>query len=357
MKTTLNRNRHRLYWPSFLLSLAAGLLAFGGVYSQSKPKDTLFMKNGAVLSGELKGLKSGKFQFDADDLTLLNIKFDKIRMFKGLTHPFRIETSDRHIYFGSIHKGEETGMIRIQTKDSSIFIPIDHIAYMTPFDQKTFRTLTGYISSGFNYARSSHSGRFNLDGAAHLQYRKLKLDLTGSMYVTQTDTNWIRDRESLAMSGFYILDPWWSVGGGLKYQRNYELGLARRFQEAISIKYNLLNRNNFQMHVLSGFVVNQEKNTDGETFPPQVELPLQYYLEYFKFSHPNISLNTTQTFYIGVTERGRYRWDGDSRLSWELIDDLSLSLQFYHNFDNRPPSGALHRWDYGLILGLKYDFN
>jgi hypothetical protein len=319
-------------------------------------KDTIIMNDGTILSGELKTLKSGRVEFDIDDISIVKIKFDKIKLIKGLSHAFRIETSDRKIYYGQIRRGDKPGSIKIEMKDSSIIIPLKHVAYLTSFDNKTYRTISGYVSSGFNYARSSNSGRFNLDGSVKMQSKRTYSELNGSMFISQTDTNWIRDRESLALSMYYVLNPWISIGGNLKYQRNFELGLARRFQEGVGLMVNLLKHNNFQMRVVSGLVINQEKSTEGEEFPTQVEIPLNYYLEFFKFSDPNISISTSQTAYFSITDAGRARWDGESRISWEIIDDLALSLQFYHNFDSRPPSGSNRNWDYGTVIGLKYEF-
>jgi Protein of unknown function, DUF481 len=319
-------------------------------------KDTIILNNGMVLSGDLKSLKSGRVEFDIDNIGIVKIKFDKIRQIKGLSHTYRIETSDRKIYYGNLRRGNEPGTIKIEMEDSSIMIPLKHVAFMTSFDNKTYRTISGYVSSGFNYARSSNSGFFNFDGKVKLQSRRTYSELSGNMFISQADTNWVRDRESLALNAYYVLNPWISIGGNLKYQRNYELGLARRFQEGVGLAVYLLKRNNFQIRALTGLVINQEKNTEGVEFPTQLEVPLNYYMEFFKFSDPNISITTSQTAYFNITDAGRIRWDGDIRLSWEIINDLALSIQFYHNYDNRPPSGNNRNWDYGTVIGLKYEF-
>ena len=319
-------------------------------------KDSVFMNDGTILSGELKGLKSGRLEFDIDNISVVKIKSDKIKMIRALTHAYRIETSDRKLYYGNLRRSAEPGTVKIEMKDSSVIVPISHIAALTSLDNQSLRTITGYISSGFNYARSSKAGRFNFDGVMNIQMQRLNTNLAGSMFLSQTDSNWVRDRESFSINSFYIINPWIAAGGLFKYQRNLELGLARRFQEGAGVGVSMLNKNNFQIRVISGLVVNQEKNIEGVRFPTQVEIPLQLYLEYFKFTDPNISITTTQSSYMSLTDAGRVRWDGETRVSWEIISDLALSLQFYHNFDNRPPSGNNRKWDYGTVLGLKYQF-
>jgi hypothetical protein len=338
-----------------LTSFALMLCFFSKCFSQEL-KDTVIMNDGMIFSGDLKSLKSGKIEFDIDDVGIVKIKFDKIRMIKSMAHAFRIETGDRKIYYGTIHRGDKPGTIRVETKDSSIIIPLNQVSTLTSFDNKTYRSISGYISSGFNYARSSNSGRFNFDGQVRMQTPRTYSDLQGSMFISQTDTTWVRDRENLAANYYYVLGPWFSIGGTLKYQRNFELGLARRFQEGVGLVFNVLKKNNFQIRLLSGLVVNQEKNTEGFESPTQVEIPFNFYLEFFKFSHPNISVSTNQTSYISLTDAGRIRWDAETRFSWEIINDLALSVQLYHNYDSKPPSNNSRQWDYGTVTSLKYIF-
>lgn len=348
--------RSRIPHHTTIVTLLLFLLYATNGYGQTELKDTIFMKDGTVLSGELKGLKSGRLEFDIDNISIVKIKFDKVRMVKAITHQYRLETSNRKIYFGYLSRADSTGYVKIRTADSSVVIPINYIAFMTSYDGSSLTHIRGYVSSGFNYARSSNAGRFNLDGSITWQFERLRTDLTGSMFISQTDTTWVRDRENLNIQSYYVLNPWISVGGMFKYQRNYELGLARRYQEGLGIVYTWLTKNNLQVKTLTGLVFNQERNTEGATFPNQVEIPLTLMAEFFKFSHPNISVTTNQSFYLSLTDAGRMRWDGDTRITWELIDDLNLSIQMYHNYDNRPPSGSSRNWDYGTVLGLKYTF-
>lgn len=341
----------------FLRYVLISLMILGPLASFSQAqRDTIIMNDGTVLSGELKTLKSGKLEFDIDNIGIVKIKYDRVRMIKGLSHSYRIETSDRRIYYGQIRRGDKPGTIKIESADSSNVVPLNRVSFITSFNNKTYRIISGYISSGFNYARSSNSGRFNFDGLLRFQSRRLSSEAEATMFLSQTDTNWVRDRETINLSSFYMLSPWFSLGGNLKYQRNYELGLARRFQEGFGVMAMLLKKNNFQIRTFTGLVVNQEKSTEGFESPTQVEIPVNLYLEFFRFSDPNISVSTTQTAYFSLTDAGRVRWDADTRLAWEIISDLELNLQFYHNYDSKPPSVNSRNWDYGIVTGMKFKF-
>jgi hypothetical protein len=103
-------------------------------------------------------------------------------------------------------------------------------------------------------------------------------------------------------------------------------------------------------------VFNQEKSTEGETSGTQTEFFAQLQFNLFKFTKPEIKFDIRQTFYAGITEKGRIRSDGEANLSWEIIKDLRLSLQFYDNYDSRPPVSGSSNFDYGMVFGISYVF-
>jgi len=56
-----------------------------------------------------------------------------------------------------------------------------------------------------------------------------------------------------------------------------------------------------------------------------------------------------------MTEKGRYRFDASTDLTWEFIKNFKLQLSFYYNFDNKVIQGKNTQEDYGYILSLLLD--
>jgi hypothetical protein len=333
--------------------LAGTLLTISAMAQQ---KDTLFLHDGQILSGELKKYQYGKVEFDMDNVQLLNVKYNKISTIRTHQHSYRVETADRQIITGIIKPTKNDGIIRIQSADSTYFIPISMVTLITAFDPRWLKNLHGYVSAGYSYTKSSNIGRLNLDAAVNFNNRKLNTSLTGNAAYTTKNTNLSRDRENLSMSNFFILTPWWSLGAILTYQRNLELGLQRRFQESVGFKYNIIYRNRFQLRALSGISLSQEKNINSISLKPQWEIPLNLNMNFFKFEKPNISINTSQTVFLSLTQIGRVRYDGDTRISWEMIRDLSLTMNLYHSYDSKPVTATANNFDFGVVFGLKYTF-
>ena len=340
----------------FRISMALLVAWLVSTPAQSQHKDTLFLHDGQILSGELKKYQYGKIEFDMDNVQIVNVKYTKVRTIRTHQHIYRVETADRRIITGIIKPSEDDGIIRIQSVDSTFFIPINHVTLITAFDDRWYMNLHGYVSAGYSYTKSSNIGRFNLDGTVNYNSRKTSTSVSGNAAYTQDRGTISRDRENLGTSSFYILNPWWSLGALFNYQRNLELGLQRRFQESVGVRYNIVYRNRFQMRALTGLAINQEKNTDGVSLPVRYEIPFNVNLNFFKFEKPNISFNTSQTVYISLSQQGRIRYDGDTYLSWEMIKDLSLTMNFYHSYDSKPVVIGAATFDYGLVFGLKYTF-
>ncbi len=341
--------------PLHRLALLA-LLAVLASLAQAQQKDTLFLHDGQVLSGELKKYQLGKIEFDMDNVQIVNVKYTKIRTIRTHQHIYRVETADRRIITGIIKPTEADGIIRIQSGDSTIFIPITQVTLISVFDNRWVKNLHGYVSAGYSYTRSSNIGRLNLDGVVNYNGKKISTAITGNAAYTHANKQFSRDRENLSANGFYILNPWWSLGAQASYQRNLELGLLRRYQESFGVRYNIVYQSRFQLRALTGLAINQEKNTEGVGLPVRYEIPFNLNMNFFKFNKPNINVSTSQTVYISLSQAGRVRYDGDTYVSWEMVKDLYLTLNFYHSYDSRPVAITANNFDYGLVLGLKFTF-
>jgi hypothetical protein len=326
-----------------------------GQKKETDNRDTLYLKSGQMFFGEFQRLKDGRFEFDIKDAALVMIKFDKVKTLKAVTHLYRVVTSDRKIYYGKLYAEKSDGYLRVISGDSVVILNFKTIASINFFDKPSFKTINGYLGAGYSYTRSSDIGRLNLEGLIALELKKWETTLSGSSIITYSDSIWSRDREIIALSTYYYLNASWYIGALLNYQRNIELGLARRFQEGVGIRYGLINRINFNVDLLSGIVLNQEKNLEGTSFPTSVELPVGFNMELYRFRKPEISFILAQSVFFSLTEKGRIRQDGNISMDWEIIDDLSLNLQFYHNYDSKPVGIGAKKLDYGTVIGFKYD--
>jgi hypothetical protein len=187
--------------------------------------------------------------------------------------------------------------------------------------------------------------------------RKIDVLIGGSAIMNQTDTSLELSNATGSFVGSYLFTPVWEASIFLAYQRNLEQGLSRRYQEGAGGGANFFSTEHTRAKLISGIVFSQEKSIEGETKPTQVDVPFYFDFSFFRFSKPDMTVNIKESLFIGLTQKGRIRQDGQFTLSWKLIQDFYINLQFYHNFDNQPPGQNSEKLDYGVVFGLTYKFS
>ena len=321
-------------------------------------KDSVFLYHGQMLLGEVLNMSEGRLELDSDDAGVVKIKYYKIRTFSAGIHYYRIRTTDENVLYGLIRTSSNEGFIRVVNENSTVEIPIESVVRLQQYDESFGKRISGKISAGYDYTRSSNIGRINFDLGMKYLAQDLEINLNASTIMTQSDGSITRDIENMNITGGYFLSYAWLVAGRLTYQRNLELSLLRRFQEFAGVGYLLLQKSHHQFILISGFAINQELSTEGVASPSLWEIPLFLNYNLYLFQDPDLQLDINQNIYFGITDSGRVRNDGNIRLSWEPINDFVIGLNFYNNFDNKPPEGESTRnFDFGTVLSLGYKFD
>ena len=86
-------------------------------------------------------------------------------------------------------------------------------------------------------------------------------------------------------------------------------------------------------------------------------------IDWFRATGNEFDISSRLTIFPSFSQSGRYRSEFDLKLEWELFNDITWGLTFYHRFDSDPPSGSGPpseppplRADYGIITSVGVDF-
>lgn len=332
------------------------LVLSGTVRGETHRKDTVFLRSGELLAGDIKELRLGMLSFDSDDVGLVSLKISKIRTINSSSDTLRIETSDKAIYFGALKPSDKTGWVYIVTPTHNYHIEIGNINSLWTLKKRFRDNLSGNISSGFSYSHSSGIGQLNLSFSITHTDKRLELSSSGSSIASIDTSKFSRDREDFDITAIYnVKDAWYGILS-LDYQRNLQLSISRRFQQTLAAGYKVVISKNFQTMGMAGLSISQERSTSGTDENFLTEIPAGFSLDYFKFSHPNMQISSSHVLYAGITQWGRIRYDSSTTLAWELFKDFSFSLNLYLNYDNQPPDPTAGKSDYGTVIGLSYKF-
>ena len=320
------------------------------------PKDSLIFYRQQMLLGELLSIETGRVSFDSDDAGVLSVKNYKIKTMSASMHLYRIRTSDHRMVFGSIHKSSKDGHVKVRLPDDSVEVRITNIIELQRFDTRFKERISGKLAVGYNFTKSSDIGRFNFDFNIRYLAPIYESTLKASSIVTQNEGTFSRDIESITSSNLFNLSYRWVGAVLLSYQRNLELGILRRFQEAVLFGYNITNFNNRQLTTGVGIALNQELTGDNTSSRTLVEIPFVISFRLYQFRNPNIELHVDEKAYFGVTETGRVRNDANITIDWEVINDFTLGINLYSNYDNLSPETSTSNFDYGVVLNVGYKF-
>jgi hypothetical protein len=320
-------------------------------------KDTLYFRNGSILVGQLKSISFGKTVFDEDNMDILNIKVTKIRALKANSHIYRLETIGGKTYFTTLEVASEGYVLIADENNVAEQIPFQDIRNLVPLSGKTGELWRGNASLGYSYSKSSGVGQLNSNLNLEYLTRKVEVQLTGSTIINQTDSTVELSNANAGLVSSYLFTPVWEASVFLAYQRNLEQGLARRYQEGTGGGANFFSTEHTRMKAITGIVLNQEISIEGVSTPTQVDIPVILSFSFFRFSKPDMTFTLRENLFVGVTQKGRMRQDGQLTLNVKVIQDFYINLQFYHNYDNQPPGENSQKLDYGVVFGLTYKFS
>ncbi|PWT96616.1 MAG: hypothetical protein C5B52_15390 [Bacteroidetes bacterium] len=320
-------------------------------------EDSVYLYNGQILIGEVQRVNLGELTIDDLDMKMTSVKLYKIKILK-IFHSFKIETIDRKLLYGRMQTLDKQGWVDIfpDTGRAVFSIPITNLFYMVSLEKNFFKRLTGNLSAGLSFTKSSNIGQVNLSASVMFATKSWAYQLSFSELGSIDSGRYTRDNESAQFFTSYDLSATWFLAGYLQYQRNLELSISRRYSEMFGGGNKLFIRKDWQLLGISGVSFSQEKSTEGIYSGLLVEVPFMLRFNYYHPRHPDLQISTSQTAYFSLSEAGRVRVDGSTNFSWQIIRYFYLTLTPYTNFDSKPPSLSASKFDYGIVFGITYKF-
>lgn len=336
----------RLWFAVLLVILAKIALA----------QDTLYMVTGTKLVGKLRSIDLASVRFKPTDISEVTFQLDKVKTMHVESKLLRVETVFRQTFIGYLRASEIDGMVKMVTFYDTTDLFLSNTLHIGTFGNTFWQSTSAYLGAGYSYTKSSDIGRLNFDSRLGYAKEHIEANLTTSFIMTQENNEFLRDRENVSLVGGYFYNTVWFNQAILNYQRNLELGLISRYQEGLGFGSRFLTLKNMQAKCIVGYVLNQEKGTDGSESGVLSEVPIALVYNFYRFQKPKITIGATQAIYFGVNQSGRIRQDGDFKIAWKIITDFSFNLSLYHSYDSRSPSTSQKALDYGVVFSLGYEF-
>ncbi len=301
--------------------------------------DTLVMKNGDMLIGEIKELQQGviKMETDYSDKDFA-IEWNKVS---------EIYTTSKFVI--SLSDGDRiTGKIQTDPTDSSKVLLFERggmksarrmdIVFLKEIEESFFGRFDASIGLGVTITTENKLQQVNTKGNIAYMGRFWRangsVDLLRSI---QQDT--IRTRRLEGSFGVsLLLERSWFLAASANFLQSDEQKLRLRSTTDFSAGNLIINTNKIYLAASGGLAWTNEEFTDDTPVRNSLEGKAGFELNLFDIE--DFSLLTHAYAYPSITQKGRFRGDFKVDLKYDLPRDFYIKLGYTHNFDNQPAAGA-----------------
>lgn len=342
----------------FLKYNFANILLFAllfNIASFAQKTDVVTLLNGDKITGEVKYLRVGILTYSTDNMETVSIQWNKIKSISTQNF-FEVEVADGRVFFGSIAPSDDQGMMTIKgvTIDHNLFMK--YIVRINRIKESFWDIIDGYIKFGFSFTKASQIGQISLGGNAKYRTKINVSELSLNSIITTTEKEPTSSKNDLSFTYQHNLKYEWFAAGIASLQENSELGIKLRTSLGGGIGNNFLQSQNQWLYTLAGLSINREAKTNQTEATFNVEGLINAQYQLFKYDHPKANLLTYIYVFPSLSDLGRYRFNYNAQLSWEIFIDFYWDLTFYYEYDNEPQSENSSHSDYRIDTSIKYEF-
>ena len=320
---------------------------------QAQKIDTIYFQNGDRVTAEVKSLENNKLKLSTSDAGTVYVEWSKIDSVKILNN-MRIVLDDGKIMYGKILTAGEAGKCYIWSSlEEPVLMELVHIVLLAPLEDKILNRLSGTLSSGFSYVKSTQIMNTNFDGSVKYQAEKNQLELSYSGLFSKDSASDYSQNQHGAATAIRMLPKNWFLISMLSLESNSELDLDIRTSLTLGGGNAFIRNNTSVLYAALGLQGNREVSLGDAQFNLEGVLTTQYTV--FIYDDPEVSFSLTGDLIPSLTTLGRVRTKIDSNLKWEVFNDFFLKWTFYYNFDSQPLSETAERNDWAVtLIGVEY---
>ncbi len=332
------------------IKLAGLFLLLGMGTAEAQKTDSVWIRNGDRITGEVKSLSRGLLKYSTDDLGTVYIEWDKVDRISTTTI-VEVRLASGRKFYGPLTLAP-TGRLVL----GEVTLQLSEIVGMTPIQGEFLARLNGYFDLGFSFQKAH--GAVQLSTGARVQYRgpsaETTLDLTG--FIEDREDAAKSSRLSTSLTERLFLSNRWSTGFVVGYDRNDELDLAGRARLVGFGTRMLAQSNHIEFLASGGVVLNRERYFTTDSTATGFEGLLSAAFRAFRYDQPKLDVSLTSQAYPSFVVQGRVRLQNDLRVSYELLKDFMLTGTLFDTYDSKPPVAGAPKNDYGTTLAITWTY-
>jgi hypothetical protein len=330
-------------------------ICFSFLSVQAQKNDTIYLRNGDRITGELKKFEYGLLNLSTEAMKTISIEFEDINTIHSAKF-FDIRTTTGNRYFGHLMKSKVLATVNIITFTDTIPKRLWDIVTITPIKQTFFQKIDGSVDFGLSYSKASDVFQCSANLQATHRTINYATKFNLSSILTDNGDEGVSRNNDIGIGLTRFLPNKWFARATAQGQENTELDLDFRLQGGIGGGYDFIRNNSIRFYGMAGLVANHEKTISSSVVSDNIEALLAAQFKWFQYRTPKIDITTNFELYPSLTINDRVRFEYDIAAKYELIKDLFFNLQFYGSSDSKPSSGGTSKSDWGIITSIGYTF-
>jgi hypothetical protein len=322
--------------------------------AESKKNDTIVLKNGNILDGEIKKLRSGVLTMGTSySNSDFNIDFSEVTEIKIQKSCFIILTHGRR-RTGFISP-DGPGKFTFTSEEYGIEIfDISELIYLDEISESFWSRFNGNIDLSFNLTKANNASQFTIGGGLYYRGPKWISSLIISALNSKQDNTEEIQRTDINSEIQRILSKNWYLLSNLSYLSNTEQALEGRYALRFGAGRFLALSNKLSWGLNTGLNYNIENFTDGT--PSQESTELYLGSQFVMFDYKDFYLNTNINLFPSLSEKGRWRIDYNLDVKYDLPWDFYIKTGLQFNYDNQAATTGSD-FDYVFTTGFGWKFD
>lgn len=332
------------------LGLAGLLLLLAVGRAQAQKTDSVWIRNGDRITGEVKSLTRGLLKYSTDDLGTISIEWDKVDRISTTTL-LEVQLRSGQKFYGHLGLGPSGWLVLgVDT------LALAGIVAITPIDGNLLGRLNGYLDLGFSYQKANKTVQITTGGRVVYRGPTIETTLDFSTFLEDRDDADEISRLSSSLTERLLFSNRWSAGLVVGYDNNEELDLSGRARLVGFGARTMVQSNHMEVRATGGLVLTRERYFTTDTTTTGSEGLLGVSFRAFRYDRPKLDASIASSAYPSFTVGGRVRLQNDIRLSYELVKDFMLTLTVFDAFDSKPQAPGAPKNDFGTTFAATWTF-
>ena len=337
------------------LQMLCGIICLGKVNRH----DTVVMKNGDRLTGEVKRLEQGVLYIETDYFSG-SVGVDWLQVEKVESKAtFQIVLNDGKRLTGTISK-VEVGIapskdFKVHAAGTDVQLSGSDVVRIESQKQTFWRQLKGSVDFGYNF--TSGNNQSSLSTAANAKYVAEHWAVGTSYNASYSGQSGGTTTNLLEVQAFgeRFLNRNSSVLGFSDFLHSSQQDLQLRTTLGGGYGRYLVRTNQTELRGLIGADYTQASYQSGLAQPTQQDVELFLGVEYRYFHFDRYTFQAQFLVFPALSDFGRIRFTTNDTLSVKLTNKFHLDFSLWDNFDSRPPLNARKNAT-GLSTSLGWTF-